>query len=92
MVLRRCINSSNSSGQRVLRMISFRIHRIVWTATVALLLRENTHTARGLHDVGRLAQTKLSTLRIHHIYSDRRNARCRRHHRQQPRFRRLLER
>ena len=78
MVFVRFIHSTNSFGQRVSRMPSLRIHRIVWTAILALLLRENAQTTRELYNVGYIARKKLSTLHIHHIYSDRRNAHCRR--------------
>ena len=42
-----CIQSTNSFGQRVSRMPSLRIRRIVWTAIVVVLLRENTQTTRN---------------------------------------------
>ena len=91
MVCGRFIHSANSIGHRVSRMSSLRIRLIVWIAIVASLLRENTQTTRELCNGGRLSQTKLSTLHIHHIHSDRRIAHCRGYHRQQLRFRRLLE-
>ena len=74
------------------RMPSFNIQHCRWISVVALQF-EKTRNVRNdyTYNVGYIAPTKLWTSWIHHIYSDRRNTRCRRHHRQQPRFRRLLE-